>query len=278
MSMGVVAAIGIGVGAATSMKASSAQKKAYSQMTAEERRQFDLIQEQTKGQRELGQWATMSLGDMMGMETSSPYLDELDELRARASAIAPKERMSRTDEDGDQLSAADLALRVQEYDAQVAKAAPLSSADQARMKELEEKQSAFENREKYDFQKAPGYQWRLGQGMQALERSQAGRRLGGRAVKEAERYGQGFASNEYGQQFNRLSNLAGMGSQATNQTIATLPSTQPYQLAGDAAANKYGAVNQAVQSGLSNYMTWDTYNKGGNFQGNGALQSYGGGM
>lgn len=73
----------------------------------------------------------------------------------------------------------------------------------------------------------PGYQFRLQQGQKALETSASARGglLGGAATKAALQYGQGFASNEYGnawnrlmqqrqQQYNMLSGLAGMGETA----------------------------------------------------------------
>lgn len=66
------------------------------------------------------------------------------------------------------------------------------------------------------FQESPGYQFRLEQGQQALERSQAARGglLSGRAALEAQRFGQGEASAEYGNYVNRLQSLAGMGQSA----------------------------------------------------------------
>jgi hypothetical protein len=66
------------------------------------------------------------------------------------------------------------------------------------------------------FQESPDYQFRLQQGQQALERSQAARGglLSGRAALEAQRLGQGEASSEYNNYVNRLQSLAGMGQQA----------------------------------------------------------------
>ena len=52
----------------------------------------------------------------------------------------------------------------------------------------------------------PSYQWRLQQGQQALERSNAARgsTMGGAAAKSLARYGQGMASTEYQNAFNRF--------------------------------------------------------------------------
>jgi hypothetical protein len=78
----------------------------------------------------------------------------------------------------------------------------------------------------------PGYAARLKEGTQALERAQAaGGRVGsGGALKEATRYGQDYASNEYGAAFGRyntmrqenysnLANLANFGQTANGQFL-----------------------------------------------------------
>lgn len=79
-----------------------------------------------------------------------------------------------------------------------------------------------------DFQKDPGYDFRLTEGLKALDRQAAARGglISGKALKAAGRYGQDYASNEYGNAFNRfqinrsnqlnpLASLAGMGQTAT---------------------------------------------------------------
>ncbi len=81
-------------------------------------------------------------------------------------------------------------------------------------------------------QNDPGYQARLALGQQAVERSAAARggALGGGAGKELQDYGQTFASNEYGNVYNRalgtyqtnfgnLQQLAGLGLNATNTGV-----------------------------------------------------------
>jgi hypothetical protein len=78
----------------------------------------------------------------------------------------------------------------------------------------------------------PGYQFRLDQGQQALERAEAaGGSVGsGGALKEGIQYGQGFASNEYQNAYSRfmgtrqanysnLANLANLGESANSQLI-----------------------------------------------------------
>jgi len=75
------------------------------------------------------------------------------------------------------------------------------------------------NQQPYQFNSTdPSYQFRFNQGQNALERSQAARgmNLSGNALAELNNYGQNMASTEYGNQFNRLSALAGYGQNATN--------------------------------------------------------------
>jgi hypothetical protein len=62
----------------------------------------------------------------------------------------------------------------------------------------------------------PSYQWRFNEGMNALTRQQsaAGGLQSGGAMKAAMRYGQGLASTEYGNQFNRFNQLAQYGLQS----------------------------------------------------------------
>lgn len=80
-----------------------------------------------------------------------------------------------------------------------------------------------------DFTKDPGYDFRMQEGQKALERSAAarGNLLGGGFAKALTQYGQGFASNEYNNAYNRfnadrdrrygrLSQMAGIGQNAVS--------------------------------------------------------------
>jgi hypothetical protein len=86
-----------------------------------------------------------------------------------------------------------------------------------------------------DFAKGidPGYQFRLQQGQEATNRmaNMAGGMLGGNALKGAQDYTQGLASQEYGNAFNRfqtqrsniyntLASIAGLGQTSLGQTTA----------------------------------------------------------
>lgn len=73
--------------------------------------------------------------------------------------------------------------------------------------------AAFDN-----FRNSTGYQFRLGEGMNALNSgfAGAGSIKSGAAMKEAMKYGQNFASNEFGNYFNMLNNQAGKGLSAAS--------------------------------------------------------------
>lgn len=65
----------------------------------------------------------------------------------------------------------------------------------------------------------PGYQFRLAEGERAIATRQAsaGDRLSGRARKELMRYGQGYASNEFGSSISRLNSLGQLGNAAVGR-------------------------------------------------------------
>lgn len=131
-----------------------------------------------------------------------------------------------------------------------------------------------------DFTKDPGYQFRMDQGQQALERSAAARGglLSGGTLKALDRYGQDYGSNEYSAaynrfnndrttRFNRLSALAGTGQTATNAGVAAGNQSAGtisdlYTQGGNARAAGYigrsNAINNGVQS-LGNFYLQQQY-------------------
>jgi hypothetical protein len=132
------------------------------------------------------------------------------------------------------------------------------------------------------FQRDPGYQFRLDEGLKALDRQAAARGglISGGALKAASRYGQDYASNEYTNAFNRyqaernaqlnpLQSLAGVGQSATNylgnaaQNIGQAQA-QGSQAIGSARASGYlgqsNLLNQAIQ-GYGNYYLQDQRNQ-----------------
>ncbi len=120
-----------------------------------------------------------------------------------------------------------------------------------------------------DFEKDPGYEWRLQEGKRALEGSAAARGgggLGGATLKALEKYGQGYASNEFDRAANRFSSNqdrtyakllggTGVGLQGTSQAGAAGANYGNQALglttgAGNAAAAGTVGAGNAWQSGL----------------------------
>lgn len=130
-----------------------------------------------------------------------------------------------------------------------------------------------------DFEKDPGYQFRLGEGQKALTNSAAARGglLSGAAGKALARYNQDFASNEFGNaynrfqtnqtnQFNRLASLAGVGQTAANQTANS--AMQTGQIvgnnivgAGNARASGYVGGANALTNAIGQGVNWYQQNQ-----------------
>lgn len=111
---------------------------------------------------------------------------------------------------------------------------------------------------KVDLTQDPGYAFRLQEGQKALERSAAARGglLSGGALREAQRYGQGMASQEYQNAYNRaltqyntLASLAGVG-----QTTAGQMAGEAGTYGANAANLAYGAGTGAAQTRASGYL------------------------
>lgn len=124
-----------------------------------------------------------------------------------------------------------------------------------------------------DFQKDPGYEFRLNQGLDAVQGSRAARgsMMSGATLKALQDYGSDYASSEFGkaydrfnndrtQRFNRLATIAGIGQTATNNVgtaganFANTQSSNLYSGANASAAGSIGMAN-AIGSGLSNLQS-----------------------
>lgn len=124
-----------------------------------------------------------------------------------------------------------------------------------------------------DFEKDPGYDFRLNQGLDSVQGSRAARgsMLSGSTLKALSDYGSDYASSEYGkaydrfnndrtQRFNRLATVAGIGQTATNN-VGTLGAATAAQVgsnmigAGNAqAAGQIGQAN-AVNGTIGNLQS-----------------------
>lgn len=123
-----------------------------------------------------------------------------------------------------------LAFQKQQYGTQQAQIAPWIAAGTKALGEYQNLPS-FQAPTNANSHNDPGYVFRLQQGEQALDRGAAARGdvLTGGTAKAEQRYGQDYASNEYGNVYNRaltsyglqankLSGLAGLGQQSAVQS------------------------------------------------------------
>lgn len=105
---------------------------------------------------------------------------------------------------------------------------------------------------------SPGYQFRRDEGMRGIERSAAasGGAFSGNALRALTDFNSNLASNEFGNYFNQLAGIAGIGQTSTNQTAAygadhAANASRNALYAGEARAS--GIANQAniIGSGIN---------------------------
>lgn len=110
-----------------------------------------------------------------------------------------------------------------------------------------------------NWQQSPGYQFRLGEGLKALDRQAAARGglISGAALKAAQGYGQNLASDEYQNAFNRYYS-------ERNNMLAPLQSLAGI---GQTSVNAMGAAGQTYGANAGNLAM-----AGGANQANAALQ------
>jgi hypothetical protein len=113
----------------------------------------------------------------------------------------------------------------------------------------------------YDYTASPGYQFRLHEGLRGVENSAAARGLlqSGGTLKGIDKYSQGLAAQDYGDQFNRLMSVASGGQQAatsgaqmgqnTANSVADL-----YTQQGNARASGYTGQANAIGSTLGSLL------------------------
>jgi len=111
------------------------------------------------------------------------------------------------------------------------------------------------------FQKTPGYDFQLQQGMDALQSTAAGRRnlLSGATIQAAQGFGQGLANQEYGNYLARLGGMAQGGQSAAGNMAAAganFGAQAGNALAGMGNAQAAGAigVGNAITGGINNAM------------------------
>lgn len=102
----------------------------------------------------------------------------------------------------------------------------------------------------------PDYQFQLGQGTQAVQRSAAGAGglYSGATLKALQRYGTDYAGTKLNEEYNRYASIAGIGQQATNGT-----SMAGMNMANQMGQNTIGAGNAAAANYLNQGNIWGNY-------------------
>lgn len=126
------------------------------------------------------------------------------------------------------------------------------------------------------FYTSPGYQFRLSEGIDAIDASAAarGRLLSGSQTKAVQRYGEGLAASEFGDYWNRLAGMSGSGQASAGSTAAAAGATganvgntilQGGSNAGAARASGYNALGQGIAGGLQSIGNIGAFWLGGGF-------------
>lgn len=111
---------------------------------------------------------------------------------------------------------------------------------------------------KYNFQADPGYEFRMGEGIKALDRSAAARGTlnSGGQLRKLTRYGQDYASAEYQNVYSRIAQIAGFGRGASSESAGIIVNTGQniggaLVNAGEARASGYIASGNAFANALN---------------------------
>lgn len=297
MPMGAAIAGSAILGAMSSANAADAQSESAAMSTAEQRRQYDLTRQDQAPWREAGLGGLNKLeyllgtGDDVNLSRDQVRQNLLSQYTQTQNNGTPSNNGLRYigHEDSGTISGGRDWISAP-YTAGTAATSSIDEtglnaaidAEMARMAEMKadpDYGSLLRDFGLEDFTKDPGYDFRLSEGEKGINRSLAARGglFSGAAGKALSRYNQDFASNEYGNaynryntnqgnKFNRLASLVGIGQTATNQTQqagqnAANNISSNMIGAGNAQASGIMGIGNAISGGLNNYMQYNMMNK-----------------
>lgn len=267
--------------------AAASQSRAAAEATAEQRRQYDLTRQDMEPWRQAGSSALNRLSYLMGIGGTGGPGGILTEAQLREQLLPQFTTTTTTagtsvpyspgGGEGNDTSWYDRMMGGQQAGQSTTSVdeAGLNAAIQARMQEQQAAQAAAQGDSAYgsllrrftmdDYLEDPGYQFRLNQGEQAINRASAaaGRYDSGRALKDLTEFNSGLASQEFTNAynrwnndqsniFNRLSGVAGTGQQATNQLAA-----YGANMANNVASNTIQAGNAAAAGRVGSANAWN---------------------
>lgn len=199
----------------------------------------------------LGAGAGFLLGGPAGMALGASLGGATEEATGGGASGAAREAAQLSNAAAER----DLALRTRMYEEGVARQQPYANIGLEFTNRLADMQRGGPGAGMNMLNMDPGYNFRLGEGMKALERQSAARGglISGGALKAASRYGQDFASNEFGNAYNRMAGLASLGPSAAG-VMNNLGSNysagagNAMMNQGDTSANALLAAQQARSS------------------------------
>lgn len=113
----------------------------------------------------------------------------------------------------------------------------------------------------WNWQMDPAYQFRLQQGLDAIQASAAARGglYSGKTMRDLNSYGQDYASNEWGNTYNRVMGQSSLGQNAAAMTGQAAQNygqgaSNAFSAIGNAGAAKYTGQANAFNSGLQNAL------------------------
>lgn len=111
------------------------------------------------------------------------------------------------------------------------------------------------------FYQSPDYEFARSEGLRAVDRSNSARGWlnSGAADKQRERYATGLASSNYGDWFNRMAGIAGVGQSAANSTAAAGQNmannvSNSYSNIGNSRASSYANWGSAANNATNNLL------------------------
>ena len=258
------AAIGAGgsilgglLGSSGASAAAKAQTRAAREAAAVQQRQFDITRQDMAPFRQQGMNALAAMAYEMGLgprpQRTPGDMSERERLEGLqiqtipGVSTAPPPSLFLNSGRADQDAASSPALTAARFEFDGQTFATMEEAEQARQRAL-----AATRGRGFDyggFQESPGYQFRRQQGMDAVQGSFAARgmRDSGAVRRALMEYGQGLASDEYGNFYNRLAAMSGTGQTATSQLSqlgAMNANNQAQGLIGAGQARASGYVGQ----------------------------------
>jgi len=284
MPMGAAIAGSAVLGAMSSANAADAQSESAAMSTAEQRRQYDLTRQDQAPWREAGLGGLNKMEYLLGTGETDLTRDQvrqnlLSQFTKTENAGMPAIWNGVGDDNLDLAMASLSGPKTSVDEAGLNAAIDAEMARMAEMKADPDYGSLLRDFGLEDFTKDPGYDFRLSEGEKGINRSLAARGglFSGAAGKALSRYNQDFASNEYGNAYNRyntnqgnkinrLASLAGIGQSATNQVQqagqnAANNISSNMIGSGNAQASGIMGIGNAISGGLNNYMQYNMMNK-----------------